>query len=217
MIEAVIFDMDGLMIDTEAVNYIAFGSFFKHLGVELSKYDYCVCFTGIPVDIAFQKVKDLLNLDYEIEDAKAYLDDHQELFRSDHIPLKPGLYELLDYLKSKQIKIGMATSSGLQRVYKLFEDYEVLKYYDEITCGTEVKRGKPAPDIFLKACEKLNVHPENALVLEDSEAGIEAAYNAHIPVICIPDLKEPDNRHSDMLAAKLPSLHDVIKYVEGSE
>ena len=217
MIKAVIFDMDGLMIDTEASNYLAFGSYFTQFNVELSKHDYCVCFTGIPVPIAFTKARDLLGLDYEIEDALHYLDNHQELFLSKNIPLKPGLYELLDYLKSNGYKIGMATSSGLERVHKLFEDYDVLKYFDQITCGPEVKRGKPNPDIFLKACEKLEVDPCHALVLEDSDAGIEAAYNAHIPVICIPDLKEPEERVAPMLEKVLPSLNDVITYLEGCE
>ena len=73
-----------------------------------------------------------------------------------------------------------------------------------------MKRGKPYPDIFLKACDKLNINVDEALVLEDSEAGIQAAYDAHIPVICIPDMKYPSNEYAQKVVHILPSLHDVL-------
>ena len=80
--------------------------------------------------------------------------------------------------------------------------------------GTEVKRGKPHPDIFLKACEYAKEPPENCLVLEDSEAGVQAAYAAGIDVICIPDMKTPGEKFRKMAAAELSSLNDVIGWLE---
>ena len=88
-----------------------------------------------------------------------------------------------------------------------------MQYMDDIIYGFEVEHGKPAPDIFLKACEKLDVLPEEALVLEDSEAGIDSAYQAHIPVICIPDLKNPDDLHQKRCTTLLKSLDEVIEYI----
>ena len=213
MIEAVIFDMDGLMIDTEVVNYHAFAGFLKTVGVELTKEDYCVIFTGRPVDSAFNAAKEKFHVEFDINDAIDYLINTNDQ-RSKDIPLKPGLIELLNYLKINNYKLAIATSSGLDRVYKLFASYNVLSYFDEIVCGPDVKRGKPAPDIFLKACEKLGVNTHNALVLEDSEAGIEAAYNANVKVICVPDMKVPDKKHYDMLEKQLDSLTDVIEYLK---
>ena len=213
MVEAVIFDMDGLMIDTEVVNYRAFAGFLKTVGVDLSKEDYCVCFTGKTVDHGFEHAKKMFNVDFDIKEAFDYLMSTNDQ-RSQCIPLKPGLIELLEYLKEKHYRLAIATSSSIERVYKLFETYNVLSYFDEIVCGPDVKRGKPAPDIFLKACEKLNVDVKEALVLEDSEAGIEAAHNAQVKVICIPDMKEPDDAHKAMLSAMLPSLNDVIDYLK---
>ena len=84
---------------------------------------------------------------------------------------------------------------------------------DDIIYGFEVEHGKPASDIFLKTCEKLDVFPEEALVLEDSEAGIDSAYQAHIPVICIPDLKNPDDLHQKRCTPLLKSLDEVIEYI----
>lgn len=214
MVEAVIFDMDGLMIDTETVNYKFFGGFFKKMGIELSKYNYCVCFTGRTIEKGLIAAKEIYNGDYEVEDFFQYFEQYKDEWSSQVIPLKPGLIELLDELKSKNIKLAIATSSGIERVYNLFKPYDVLKYFDEIVCGPDVKHSKPAPDIFLKACEKLNVSVENAIVLEDSEAGIEAAFRAHVPVICIPDMKAPDKEHEDMTTAILPTLKDVINYLD---
>lgn len=213
MVEAVIFDMDGLMINTEIVNYYAFRDFFRTLGVELSKEDYYTHITGKSVENAFESMRKTFHIEFTMMDAFAYLEKTNKQ-RSENIPLKPGLIELLQYLKSRDIKLAIATSSGLSRVYDLFRNYHVIEYFDEIVCGPDVKRGKPAPDIFLKACEKLGVEPSKAIVLEDSEAGIEAAYNAHVRVICIPDMREPDDAHKAMLSAMLPSLNDVIDYLK---
>ena len=80
--------------------------------------------------------------------------------------------------------------------------------------GAEVARGKPHPDIFCKACDKLHAAPEDCLVLEDSEAGIQSAFSAHIPVICIPDMRQPGTAFQDMAQAVLPILTDVIDYLE---
>lgn len=85
----------------------------------------------------------------------------------------------------------------------------VIFDFDDFVFGSEGKRGKPYPDIFLKACEKLNVKPDEAVVLEDSEAGIQAASDVHIPVICIPDLKYPSDDYTSKPAAVLESLNDV--------
>ena len=97
---------------------------------------------------------------------------------------------------------------------KIFIDGETPKqYFDDFVFGPEVERGKPNPDIFLKAAEKLGEAPEKCLVLEDSQAGIQAAYAANIPVICIPDLKKPSEEYRKKTTAVLESLNDVIDFL----
>ena len=91
--------------------------------------------------------------------------------------------------------------------------HNIVEYFDEFVFGNEVKKGKPNPDIFLKACDKISVNPEECLVLEDSESGIHAAYSANIPVICIPDMKVPNQYYLNMTKAVLSSLEEVIYYL----
>ena len=96
----------------------------------------------------------------------------------------------------------------------MLETHHMIDDFDVMVYGPDVKRGKPFPDIFLKACEKLGVSPQEAIVLEDSEAGIQAAYDAHIPVYCIPDLKQPGKEYVQKAQGVLSSLLDVIPVIE---
>lgn len=219
MVKSVIFDMDGLMVDTEVISYEGYSCFLRDYGVEnLSKEEYCLCFAGKSLQNGLIYARDYFHLNYSIDDGVQYfIDKEREIFARDGVSLKPGLVELLEYLKNHHIKIAMATSSGLERVHKILDSHNVLHYFNDIICGDMVKKGKPAPDIFLKACETLGVNVEDAIVLEDSETGILASYRANIPVICIPDMKVPNDEHKEMTTAILSTLHDVINYIESKE
>ena len=133
------------------------------------------------------------------------------------IALKPGATELLQYLKENDYKIALGTSSIKERAETILKNNNVFEYFDAVSYGVEVKNSKPAPDIFLNASNKLNIEPKYCLVLEDSEAGIQAGYNANMPTVCIPDLKTPSQQIIEMTVACLPSLIDVINYLESEE
>lgn len=108
----------------------------------------------------------------------------------------------------------MASSSTKERAVGVLGQNGIGAFFDHMVFGEDVERGKPYPDIFKKACEYAKEPPENCLVLEDSEAGIQAAYAAGIDVICIPDMKEPGEEFRRMETAELPSLADVISWLE---
>lgn len=133
-----------------------------------------------------------------------------------HVPKKDGLDELLQYLKTHGYKTIVATSSARVRVDEILKNAEIVDYFDDSICGDEVKHGKPDPEIFLTACQKLGVTPDEALVLEDSEAGILAAYNGRIDVICVPDMKYPEPDYASKATKIVDSLKDVIDYLESS-
>ena len=108
----------------------------------------------------------------------------------------------------------MATSSTKDRAISILKGHDILSYFDEFVFSEDVTLSKPNPEVFLKACEKINVSTNEAIVLEDSEAGIQAAHNAHISVICIPDMKYPDEDYANKTTCILDSLHQVIDYID---
>lgn len=138
----------------------------------------------------------------------------ENMFLTQGINLKHGAKELLLYLKENHYKVGLATSSTEDRALNILKQHSIIDYFDEFVFGHEVEKGKPNPDIFLKACEKLIENPDNCLILEDSEAGIQAAYLANTPVICIPDMKKPSKKFLDLSLLVLNDLNEVIDYLK---
>lgn len=214
MMKAVIFDMDGLMINSERVTYECYVSVLKEMGLTMSE-DFYKTLLGKTLPTAYQLMFDEYGQDFLMD--RVLNDVHQlmnNIFDKDGVPIKKGLIELLTYLKEHQYKTIVATSSTRNRVEHLLGLADVMKYFDDSICGDEVTQGKPHPEVFLKACEKLGVEVQDALVLEDSEAGIEASYRAHIPVICIPDMKYPEEQYVKMTTKILDSLDQVIDYLK---
>ena len=131
--------------------------------------------------------------------------------RENGTPVKKGLYELLEVLKEKQMKLAVATSSSYENTVELLKETKVYSYFQEIVTGNMVEHSKPAPDIYQKACEKLNVLPEHALALEDSYNGIRSGYAAGMKVIMIPDLLTDSSCVDELLFAKMESLAEVAE------
>lgn len=213
MIKAVIFDMDGLMINSEVATFHCYEKVMERLGYTITE-EFYKTLLGKTLKTCYQLFFEAYGNDFPMD--QVLTDVHQELadiFDNEGVPIKDGLIELLIYLKENQYKTIVATSSGRKRVDHILELADLTKYFDNSICGDEVTHGKPNPEVFLRACEKLDVQPNEAIVLEDSEAGIQAAYSGHIPVICIPDMKYPEKQYEDMTAAMLSSLDQVIEYL----
>lgn len=209
MIKAVIFDMDGLMIDTERLAFEGYQHVLAKSGLTMSLNFYRKLL-GKPVagisELIYKEYGEDFDIKNTIKEIHEYMD---EVFENKEIPLKKGLLELLRYLKEHDYKTIVATSSKRHRVDHIFKLAGLNPYFDDSICGDEVVRGKPDPEVFLKSCEKLGVKPSEALVLEDSEAGINAAYSAAIKVICIPDLKYPEPEFAGMAYKIMNDLLEV--------
>ena len=140
-----------------------------------------------------------------------------DLFENEGVPIKKGLVDLLKYLKENNYKTIVATSSNRNRVDVILKSANITQYFDDSICGDEVTKGKPNPEVFLKSCEKLGVSVEDAVVLEDSEAGIQAASSANIKVICVPDMKYPEEEYASKTYKIVDSLEDVLTLLKNKE
>lgn len=214
MIKAVIFDMDGLMIDSERVTFEGYQHILSKMGKTITE-DFYITLLGKPIKGIFQRFYDVYGNDFPIE--SVITDVHQymaERFETEGVPLKTGLVELLKYCREKGYRTIVATSSNRNRVDTILKSADIEQYFDDSICGDEVTKGKPDPEVFLKSCMKLGVNTDEAVVLEDSEAGIQASYAAGIKVICVPDMKQPEPEYAQKTFMIVTDLNKVKDWLE---
>lgn len=191
-VESVIFDMDGVLFDTESIYLKVWKNVFRKYGYKMTKDIYSqVIATGR------ENVKKVFLREFgaELPIEKMYREKDVALKEEieKQVYIKEGAVEILTYLKNKNYKVALATSSDRERMNKQLEKASIREYFDEIVCRDEVENTKPNPEIYLKVADKLNVKPKNCLVIEDSLAGVEAAYKANMKVLHVEDLKKADN------------------------
>ena len=213
-IKLIIFDMNGLMFDTEKLASIH----WKEAG---EKYNYkiddkvFIQTIGLKLIETEEVYKEYYGARFPFEKIKnEEINMAENHILSKGLPLKKGLYELLEYIKEKQLKIALATSTNRDKTELLLDLSNTKKYFDIITCGDEIINGKPDPEIFLKTSQVINCQSENCIVLEDSENGIIAAYGAGMLPIMIPDINEPGEEIEAMLFKKFNNLKEVKDYFE---
>ena len=214
MIKAIIFDMDGLMIDSERVTFECYQERLKDMNLTMDE-EFYKTLLGKPIKGIYQRFYDVYGNDFPIENV--IQDVHQlmaERFETEGVPVIKGLVELLHYLNDNNYKTIVATSSNRDRVDKILAQAKITEFFDDSICGDEVTKGKPNPEVFLKSCQKLDVNVDEAIVLEDSEAGIQASYDANIKVICIPDMKYPEKQYEEKTFKILKDLTEVTAYLK---
>lgn len=214
MIKAIIFDMDGLMIDSERVTFECYQERLKDMNLTMDE-EFYKTLLGKPIKGIYQRFYDVYGNDFPIQNV--IQDVHQlmaERFETEGVPVKKGLVELLHYLKDNNYKTIVATSSNRDRVDKILSQAKITEFFDDSICGDEVTKGKLNPEVFLKSCQKLGVNVDEAIVLEDSEAGIQASYDANIKVICIPDMKYPEKQYEEKTFKILKDLTEVTVYLK---
>ncbi len=136
----------------------------------------------------------------------AYLEDQ---IARHGVPLKPGIFELLDDLSARHLPLAVATSTGHPRSRRLLEAAGLMKYFSVLVSGNEIAQGKPAPDIYLEAVRRLEVEPSASFALEDSFAGVRAAHDAGLKVIMVPDLRPPTEEIAALTFRVAASLHEA--------
>lgn len=209
----VIFDMDGLIFDTERLFMNKKAAVLEAYGYEAKESDY-IQTVGLAGKQLNDKLFEIYGFDYpalEISHkTREIVNEHMEKNGPD---VKPGIRELLKWLQTQKVKCCVASSTQSQYVKKYLKMANLDEYFDFVVGGEMVEHSKPNPDIFLLACERAKQSPENALVFEDSENGIRASYAAHIPVICVPDLKYPSEEIEKMCYGICKRADDAIEYL----
>ena len=215
MISGVIFDMDGLMTDTERLYIDLWCQILREQGMEEHREIVTRCI-GMDHGKMRAYIAETLGADFDYLSVLGEVGRRSEQYcRENGIPVKPGLYELLDYLDQAHIPYAVATSSRGQGARSKLERIGVLSRLRGLVTGDMVEKGKPDPEIFVRAAGTLTLPPENCLVLEDSPHGILAAHKAGCLPMMIPDLWEPDEDVKALLYARGNSLLDVIPVLEG--
>lgn len=209
-VKLVIFDMDGLIFDTETLYLKKWFVAAEMFGLTITE-DAVIASMGANRKGQEEFFLNYFGKDFPFNDVISVI---SELIVRDveenGLKIKPGFRELIDFLDKKGIKKALATSTGHLRTEKYMKIAGTEKTFDTIVCGDMIANGKPAPDIFLKAAENLGVAPEKCMVLEDSANGILAACNAGMIPVCIPDIKKPSPEIIGKCYRVLPSL-DLVK------
>jgi HAD superfamily hydrolase (TIGR01509 family) len=213
-ISAVIFDMDGLMFDTERLAFKAWKEVGTKAGYDITDEVIMASVGRTEIDTAKimrQQLGEDFPYDKLREQRVEYAKNH---IKCNGMPIKPGLLKLLDYLHEKGIKTAVATSTKRCIAEENLAFCSLLNRFNCIVCGDEVERGKPEPDIFLLAAKKLHCLPKECIVLEDSLNGIKAAYKAGMRPIMIPDLIAPTDEIRGLTHQIFESLEHVVGYIE---
>lgn len=185
--DAVIFDMDGVLIDSEPLWKIAMEEVFHALGSTLKKEDFQKT-VGLRIDevVHFWNHHENWGISNESEIEEAIIVKMIELISKNAQPLS-GVIETLTFLKNKGLKIGLATSSSSRLIKVVLAELNIARFFDFVHSAENEAFGKPHPAVYIKVAEELNVSPTKCLVIEDSFNGVIAGLAAKMKVVCIPE------------------------------
>lgn len=211
--KTVVFDMDGVIFDSERAVMQCWKEVASRHNIPDIEKAILAC-TGTTMVRTREIMLNLYGADFPYDE---YARESSAIFHSRYdggrLPMKPGVKELLTFLKERGKKIALASSTRQQVVTDELRDAGIIEYFDRIICGDMVSRSKPAPDIFLKACEELNVSPSDSYAIEDSYNGIRAAHAGGLHPIMVPDLLPADEEMQSLAEIVLPSLTSVMEYL----
>lgn len=205
--EAVIFDMDGLMIDSERVSLACWSQAAGEQALPFSD-DFWLGMVGLGDRDCEQRLLQHISAD-EVAALFARCHDLYEERTQQGLPLRPGIVEILQLLQAHDIPRAVATSTRQPRASRKLAATGLLAYFDHVVTSSDVAHPKPAPDIYLLAAQKLGKDPSRCLALEDSPAGIRAAVSAGMTAIQVPDLVHPDEALRALGHRIVSSLRDA--------
>lgn len=213
--DAVIFDLDGTITDTEKYYQTAWREALEHFGCNAAP-EMLLELRSLGRPFAQEKLNEWFGEDCSFDEVLAECKRIVNgIIDKNGIDLKPGVSGLLEFLHEKGIASALATSNDLETIKKNLDKAGIAGCFDRIICADMVPAGKPAPDIYIYACEQLGIRPDRAFAVEDSPNGVISAFNAGCRVIMVPDLTEPDEMLQSMLYARADSLDEIKELLTG--
>lgn len=202
MLKAVIFDMDGVIIDSEPFHLEVNKELFSELGIKFSDREYAR-YIGVSNNDMFRELKRKYNLRHPVKkmsgmQMKGFL-SYIEKNPNKEKPV-PGVIPLLKNLKKNRIKIALASSSNMKIIKTVLKMFKITNYFGAIVSGEKLNKSKPAPEIFIKTAKRLNIKPENCVVIEDATHGITAAKAAGMKCV---GLKNPNSGSQNLSKADM--------------
>lgn len=211
--KAVVFDMDGVLFDTESVGFAAWDYACEKLGIApASGLAYKTL--GMNAAAVDGILKEYYGEDFELEKFHRLCREYTyTYFAENGVPQKPYVHDALNTLKNSGLKIALASSTGKKGVMRNLESAGITGYFETVISGDMTERSKPAPDIYLKAAETLGVPPQLCFAVEDSRNGILSAHGAEMKVIMVPDLWQGDAETDSLLFAKCEDLKTAAEAI----
>lgn len=215
-IEGFVFDMDGLLLDSERIVQRSWELSGKELGIEgMGQQIYHTL--GMNAKSRRQYFKNAISADFPYEEFQKLTSKYfYRITDTEGLPVKKGAAELLEYAKTHDYKTAVATSSSRKYAERVLMDAGLYQWFDGGVFGDMVTKGKPDPEIYLRACESITLRPENGLAFEDAPGGIRSAVAAGLHTIMIPDLLRPTEEIKKLIYRKFADLGEVIPFLEGS-
>lgn len=216
MVSGIIFDMDGILIDSERQSNEGWLWAAGQLGVDMPIW-LIDSFKGAPAELCCKFFDDYYKGVIDYWEAKELRTQHVYKIReTEGIPVKKGVKDIFEYIRNNGLKCAVATSTRRESAEKTLHEIGVWDYLDAVVYGDEVEHGKPEPDIFLRAAKAIGVNPSEAVVVEDSINGIKAGYAADMRVVHIPDTIAIDDdirKLTYMVCVDLNGLIDVVESI----
>lgn len=215
-IDGIIFDMDGVIFDSELIgleSWIKLGDKYGLNDVEKNAKKCIGRSTKDTMAILEDAYGDKVSIQKLYSECKKVFHD---IIANGGLPLKKGAVDILKWLHDSGVKVGLASSTAYNTVVSQLTEAGLIDYFNIIVGGDMIEHSKPQPDIYLLACQKLGVSPQNTIAVEDSYNGILAAYSAGMIPVLIPDLIEPNDEMIDKSYIKLDSLTELLQKMSDS-
>lgn len=213
-VEAVIFDMDGTLIDSESVYIIGMQDAARTLGLDLP-IALCHAMVGVPSRECNQMLQDHYGAGFDLAEFRGHFSTSVQRQMSERVPLKAGVIELLDFLAGKGLPIAIATSAGRATAERNLGRAGLLDRFAALATRDDVEHPKPAPDVYLEAARRLDVPPQQCAAFEDSSIGILAAHAAGMRAVMVVDILPPTDEARAKCLHVAQDLHEVLRLMNG--